>query len=121
MKKMTFKLSVILISAVLLSSCMASHFGTPIVGNAACSSNNFKYVKFAQGQATAVYIFGFGGLARQSITADAKKDLLARNPLKDGQALANVTVDFKHSIYLGIYRELKATVTADIVEFNESK
>jgi len=41
---------------------------------------------------------------------------LQNNPLKEGQALANVTVDFKNSIIFFVMTE-KVTVTADIVEF----
>jgi hypothetical protein len=44
--------------------------------------------------------------------------MLAENPLKDNQTLANLTVNFKKSLYLGlIYSTVKCTVTADIVEF----
>jgi hypothetical protein len=44
--------------------------------------------------------------------------MLATNPLKENQTLANVTVNFKKSFYFGlIYSTVKCTVTADVVEF----
>ncbi len=42
--------------------------------------------------------------------------MLQNNPLKEGQALANVTVDIKNSIIFFVMTE-KVTVTADIIEF----
>lgn len=104
----------IAVIAVATSSC-ASHWGM-MSGNASLSSNNFKITKIATGTATATKIFGLGGLAKNALVYEAKKDLMENNPLKDGQALANVTVDIKTSIIFFVITE-RATVTADIVEF----
>ena len=73
-------------------------------------------VRMASGTASTTKIFGLGGLAKNALVLDAKKDLLQNSPLKEGQALANVTVDFKNSIIFFVITE-KVTVTADIVEF----
>lgn len=97
-----------------MSSC-ATHWGM-MTGNASLSSNNFKMIKIASGTASTTKIFGIGGLAKDALVLSAKKDMLQNNPLKEGQALANVTVDIKNSIIFFVMTE-KVTVTADIIEF----
>lgn len=113
MKRITLFVAIVII-AFTSSSC-ATHWGM-MTGNASLSSNNFKMIKIASGTASTTKIFGFGGLAKDALVLSAKKDMLQNNPLKDGQALANVTVDMKNSIIFFVNTE-KVTVTADIVEF----
>lgn len=114
MKNALIKTAIVIFFAFLFSSC-ATHWGM-MSGNASLSSNNFKMVKMASGTASTLKVFGLGGLAKNALVLNAKKDMLQNNPLKDGQALANVTVDFKNSFIFFINTE-KVTVTADIVEF----
>jgi hypothetical protein len=109
-----FKNICMVLAAIFFSSC-AIHVGT-ITGDASISTNNFKMIGMAEGTATTTKIFGIGGLKKNSLVNDAKKDLLQNNPLKEGQALANVTLDFKNSYILFVNKQ-KATVSADVVEF----
>lgn len=114
MKKNLFKSAIAVMVVFLMSSC-ASHWGM-MTGNASLSSNNFKIVRIASGTATATKIFGLGGLGKDALILSAKKDMMQNYPLKEGQALANVTVDIKNS-FIFIVNTEKATVTADIIEF----
>jgi hypothetical protein len=114
MKKNFLKIVVTIVSVFLLSSC-AIHSGI-MSDSASLGSNNFKMVKYAQGEAKVTKILGIGGLGKNALVAEAKKDLVQNNPLKEGQTLANLTVDFKTSFLL-IVSTTKVTVTADIVEF----
>lgn len=114
MKKNAVLLSIFFVVSLLLSSC-AFHYGN-MTSSASLSANNFKIVKLAKGSATATRIFGLGGLGKEALVAEAKADLLQNYPLKDGQALANICVDFKNSFILFV-NTTKATVTADVVEF----
>jgi len=98
-----------------LSSC-AFHKGFITAGSASLSSNNFKILKLAKGEAKATRIFCIGGLGKNGLVAAAKKNLLENYPLKDGQALANITVDFKNS-FIFFFNQTKVTMTADIIEF----
>jgi hypothetical protein len=112
MKKIN--LAIIALITLLFSSC-AFHSGVFL--NSTClSSNNFKVVKLAKGQSGTTKIFGIGGLAKDALVYEAKKDLLANFPLKENQTLANVTVDFKNSMILFVMKT-KVTMTADIIEF----
>ena len=89
-----------------------------MASSASLSSANFSYTKMnAMGKSSTTYIFGIGGLDRETLVNDAKQDLLANNPLQSNQALSNVTVNFKMVTYAGIYGTSTCTVTADIVTF----
>ena len=47
---------------------------------------------------------------------EAKKEMLADYKLQANQALANVTVDWKHGRYI-LVKTTKCSVSADVVEF----
>lgn len=98
-----------------MSSCMSSHYGM-MTGSAALSSNNFKMIKVASGTASATKVFGIGKKGDNTLMLRAKKDMMQNYPLKDGQALANMTTDTSLSGFL-IFMTETITVTADIVEF----
>ncbi|GAB3541454.1 hypothetical protein GCM10027443_40750 [Pontibacter brevis] len=93
-----------------------------MASSASLNSANFAYAKQnIKGESTATYVFGIGGMAKESLVANAKQQMLASNPLSANQALANLTVSYKSSFYLGLlYRTVTCTVTADVVEFNNS-
>ncbi len=116
MKPRIFKSIMTLFIISLLSSC-AMHQGY-MLNSASLGSNNFKYVKKdLKGTAMANYVFGLGGLSKIALVDVAKKDLLNANPLKDNQALVNITVNWRNTFVLPFLITNRCTVTADIVEF----
>lgn len=117
MKKLILKSAFIVSLSLLLTSCAAGLSGT-MSGSAALNSANFSYSqKNVQGESKATYVFGIGGMNREAIVNEAKEKMLENTPLKDNQALANLSVDFKYSSFLGIVNTVKCYVSADIVEF----
>ena len=118
MNKLILKSVFAITIAIFISSCAAVHSGY-MSNSAALGSANFSYVRQnIKGEATATYIFGIGGLAKETLVDNAKQQMIASNPLKSNQTLANLTVNFKSSMYFGlIYKTVKCTVTADVVEF----
>jgi hypothetical protein len=112
------KLIILIFSVVLLSSC-ATHSGY-IASSASLSKANFSYKKQISGTSKATYVFGLGGFSKQSLIDEAKRNMLAENPLKENQALANVSVSWKKSSYTIFVIINKCIVTADIVEFNDN-
>ena len=110
------KLSLLLILSILLTSCGAT-LGGNFTGSAALSQKNFSYVRSVKGVSQATYILGIGGLFREALAKEAKEAMLSKTPLKDNQALANVTVDYKNSGFLGVYATVKCVISADVVEF----
>ena len=108
-----------LVFACMFTSC-AFHGGQMLSSNAVLDKPNFVCVKRdLKGTASAVRIFGLGGLARQALVGDAKKKMLIESPLKDNQALVNVTVNFKSSLFFMFAQTQTCTVTADVIEFQE--
>jgi hypothetical protein len=106
-----------IVGFVLLTTFASCAFHSGMMNNSVqLNQNNFKYVRNAYGEAKTTKVLGIGGNDRDALVAEAKKDLLDNYPLKEGQALANIVVDFKTSLFLVII-ENKVTVTADIVEF----
>jgi hypothetical protein len=106
---------IFLLCIFLLSSC-AFHQGN-MSGSAALNHSNFKMVKVVYGSATAQYFLGLGGLNKDGLLIVARQNLYSQNTIKKGQVLANLSVDFKRSFYF-IYWETKATITADLIDFN---
>ncbi|MCU4162461.1 DUF6567 family protein [Carboxylicivirga caseinilyticus] len=102
---------------LLLSSC-AVHSGM-ITGNASLNDANFQIIGLGVGQAKTTQVFGLGGLKKDALTLEAKRNLYENHPLQPGQALANVTVDFKRSCF-PIVTKTQAIVSAEIVDFNQT-
>jgi hypothetical protein len=105
----------LIISLFVFNSC-AYHSGV-ITSSASLTNANFQVVELAIGKAQTTHVFGIGGLKSDAIVFEAKQDLLRKYPLKRGQVLANISVDFKRSFYL-IVMFTEATITADIVDFS---
>ena len=112
MKKLFF----IITSIVIFSSC-AFHNGH-MTDSASLSTNNFKYAKTQiQGSEKSTHVLGIGGLGKQALVDEAKRNMLFGNELQPNQALANISVNWKTSFFI-VFSTTKCTVTADIVEFN---
>lgn len=118
MKQKLFYFAVILSIASILTGCIATHVGN-MSGSASLSSPNFLYKKQnIFGESKATYVLGIGGEARQSLILEAKKNMLKENPLLRNQALANVTVSYKTTNFIGfLVVVVRCNVSADIVEF----
>lgn len=111
-----FSYLIILFSALLLSSC-AFHSGM-MTSNANLGNEDFQVLTMGMGSAETQHVFGIGGLDKQALVYEAKKNLYRAYPLGKNQVYANVTVDFKRSNYLIVFTTL-ATVTADVIQFGE--
>ena len=113
--KNIIKLSAFVILMIMVSSC-AIHTGV-MSNSAQLSHANFTYVqKGLYGTCQTTRVLGFGGVFKADLVEEAKKEMLEDYELQANQALANVTVDWKHSRYI-IVKTTKCSVSADIVEF----
>ncbi len=99
------------------TSC-AFHSGS-MTGNASFADNNFTIEKTAVGKATSLKVLGIGGFGSDALVLEAKRDLEQNFLLQKGQALANVTVNFKYGFYF-LFDKTTAVVSADIVSFGNS-
>lgn len=94
----------------LLSSC-AFHSGmvstTPV-------SEEYIYEDIGFGVCQTSRVFGLGGLSKDAMVLEAKRQLYKNRPLLKNEMYANLTVDFKRTNLL-IYNKTVVTVSADIV------
>jgi hypothetical protein len=112
-----FKSTVFIATFFLFSSC-AIHGGY-VTNSAALGTYNFAYVKKSvQGISYATYVFGIGGLKKEALAEEARKDLLENYQLQDNQALINITVSYKRTLVLPFFWRNKCTVSASVVQFN---
>ena len=117
MKNLFSKIALVVFASTLLSSCMATHSGY-MSNSTSLNQSNFEYVKNNIGGVEQVtYILGIGGMAKETLVANAKMNMLESYPLKANQALSNLTVNMKTSYKLGLIVTVTCTVTADVVEF----
>jgi len=116
--KNIIKVSLFTILLIMVSSC-ALHTG--IMSNSAQLSHaNFTYVKKGlYGTCQTTRVLGFGGVFKADLVEEAKKEMLEDYELQANQALANVTVDWKHSRFI-LVKTTKCSVSADVVEFNNA-
>ncbi len=102
----------------LLTGC-AAHFGT-LKSDVSLNQANFKVVTTASGSSQTKLVMGFGGLKKEALVAEARKDLVSKANLAPNQVLANLSLDVKTSIFPGFLPMVviqKVTVTADVIEF----
>jgi hypothetical protein len=107
------------LTAVLLFSSCAFHTGH-MQSSASLTDANFKVVGHATGRAKATRVLGFGGVATEALVLDAKQNLYQNFPLKEGQVLANTTVDFKRGYYI-FWNSTRVTISGEIIEFGNLK
>jgi hypothetical protein len=116
MKRIHNLIGLLFLSITLFTSC-AMHDGV-ILNSGSLSSNNFSYVqRDAMGTAKATYVFGLGGLGKFALIDNAKSELISKYPIKDNQALVNVTLNWKTSFIFPFVFTKRCIITGDIVEF----
>lgn len=108
------KLIIILFGIQLLTSCAV--YNGNITSNAQLGNNNFRYVGNVSASNKCVYVFHWGGNAKETQITALKNELQQRYPLRNGLAWANVSLEMKTGFYI-LWDVRKAILTADIVDF----
>jgi hypothetical protein len=106
----------VFVCLVAIATSCATYTGNVSTG----SSIDCPLAYFAQGEAFSVYYFGVGGLAKNTLIAEAKKNLYLNYPLAPGLKYSNFSVDFKNT-YVLFYRQTLATVTAEVYNCNPAQ
>lgn len=109
-----FRLIVILFGIQFIASCAV--YNGNITGNAQLGCNNFRYVGKVSASNKCVYVFHWGGNAKETQITALKNELQQRYPLRNGLAWANVSLEMKTGFYI-LWDVRKAILTADIVDF----
>ena len=122
MKKLIFKLAMVVAAIVMLSSCGASQHVTSNANlqqtNVVLSQKNFHVVKNVESTVTAKYWFGIGGISKKALKENAVAELAKKANLTGSQALVNVTVKNSGKMIF-FFSELSYHAEATVIEFDE--
>jgi hypothetical protein len=101
-------------SGLLFCTCTAYHTGSV---STVLLPPKSKIIDMAMGTAKAHYFLGLGGMGKDGLVLEAKKELYRGYPLKKNQAYGNMTLDAKRSYYI-LYWNTKVTLSADIIDYD---
>lgn len=110
------RLSLAIILSVVIFSC-SFHVGTSGAGSAMITNNNFATIDFAYGTAKTLNFMGIGANKKEALVLEAKRNLYLNYELGPGQALGNVTVDFKRTIIFP-FLVTRVTLSAEVIDFS---
>ncbi len=110
MKTTTISLFILFL---VLSSCVSYQSGGLSANE---TGANFIYQDVAIGEARSNRFLLFGGMRKDALLLEAKRDLITGRPLGIDEAYTNYTFDFKNSFILGFTRT-KVTVSADVIQY----
>ncbi len=118
MRNFFWKIAMLFCAGFLNACVVAFHHGS-LTGNDAANPD-YRPVDFANGYSKATRVLGFGGLNKDALVLEAKRNLYLSNRLEEGQIFSNFTIDFKESFYLLVVHTTSVTVSADILETDPS-
>ena len=111
------------LGSLLLTSC-AAHLH-PVSNNnltqteTVLSQKNFEVVGQVEGEATATYICGIGGLSHKAIRANAISEMFKAANLKGSQTIINITVKQTVGGVVPFWVKETYTATGTVIEFTE--
>jgi hypothetical protein len=117
-------LAITIIFSLLLSSCATFNPNVSSTNlnhtQVLLSSNNFQIIKRVQGSATAVYIFGIGGLMKKGLVASARAKLYEEANLSGSQIIISEHTEWKSSnIIPYVWGSATVTTSGYVVEFKD--
>ena len=108
--------------ALLLASCGGTRELSHNVNNhttqVVLAKNNFKVVEHVKGEASNLYVLGFGG-TKAGLVGEARAKMLQNaNLVGSSKAVINETVEIHYFSFL-LGANYKVVVSADVIEFTE--
>jgi len=108
----------ITILTCIIHGCVSIHQGLIQPSQVLLHNSNFKTIKTITGEASATYVFGIGGYNKEGLINEAKKDMYQKYQLSENQAIANITLDSKHTfIFYPLLYTKKIIISADVIQF----
>ena len=105
-----------ILSVILILSSCAFHSGT-ISSNV--PNEPMIHKDIAVGYSSTNIVLGFGGLSKDNLISQARKNMVLSRPLVGAEQYNNVEVNIKNTYYL-IGRKTKVTINADVIEPKDS-
>lgn len=109
----------IFLSLTLLASSCAFHSG--MITNSRLSNPRltYDYKDVAVGYSKANYFLGLGGMKKDAMLNDAKRNMYLSYPLKPNQVFDNITLDRK-STYVFPFAKTEIILVADVIELDSA-
>ena len=98
----------------LMTSCVTYHHGAI---SSSTVSRTVKYQDIAIGVSQINKFWGFGGVSKDALVLEARREMIKNRPLRSKEQYLNFTVDFKHTFW-PIFSQTKVTMCADVVSFS---
>ena len=105
-----------ILSAILLLSSCAFHSGT-ITSNV--TDQPVVHKDIAVGVASTNILFNIGGLSKDVLISEARKNMVRARPLEGAEQYNNLEVNIKNTFYI-IGHKTKVTILADVIEPKDS-
>ncbi len=103
----------LLLPLVIMGSC-AYHVGTITTLSGNGQDKHVEFRDVAMGYSKTSYFFGIGGLGKDALVNEAKRNMYLSYPLQNGDNFENLTLDHKVFVF-GPYVKHEAIVIADVV------
>ncbi len=83
------------------------------------NQKNFTVKRTVQGQATATYVLGIGGLSKRAMQSNAQAEMMKNANLKGAEIVINPTLEVKRINVLPFYQKVQITSYGYVIEFTE--
>jgi len=113
--KLCMKYFLIISLVFFLGSC-AFHSGTL---NSTTTAEPVFHKDIGVGVASTHLVFGLGGLSKDALILEARKNLMENRPLEGAEQYNNISTDFKRTVFLMVFKT-KVTMVADVVAPKDS-
>ena len=116
------KFLIICMVSTLLAGCaginMTPYKNDPVETKVILKESNYKIVKEVEGEWSATYVFGIGGLKKKALETNAISDMYKNAQLTGNQQIINITTTQSVQTWaMGIYAEYKVIARGYVIEF----
>ena len=116
------KFFLITMVAVLLASCAGmnttAYQNDPVETKVVLSKANYTIVKEVEGEWSATYVFGIGGLSKKALTNNAISEMYKNANLTGTQQIINITTTTSIEQWV-VYTKKRAIARGYIIEFEK--
>ena len=96
---------------------MTPYKNNPVETKVILKENNYKIVKEVEGEWSATYVFGIGGLKKKALTSNAIAEMYKNAALTGNQQIINITTTQSVESWVGIYSRYKVVARGYVIEF----
>lgn len=121
--KKAIKFLLVSIVAIVMASCAGlnttPYQNDPVQTKVIIKEANYTIVKEVEGEWSAVYVFGIGGLKKAALETNAISEMYKNAQLTGSQQIINITTTISTKSILGIYLKREVRAHGYVIEFKE--